>query len=98
MIGRVHFKPKYGEIYENHGGGFFRCIDRHPLQYSKSREWNACFQNIKSGWILMAHDIRQYADGRIDWAYSTNGHWPQDKFNYWLGKENTNEEVQMERA
>ena len=87
MSERVYFRPKYGVIYENHGGGHFKCIDRHPLK--RGREWNAVFQNIKSGWILLAHDVRQYPDGRIDWAYSTGGHWPRG------GKY---EKVQMEQA
>ena len=56
-----------GIVYENEGGGFFRCLRSDPTVTA------AIIQNIKSGWTFMAHGIGIYIDGRIDWDYSTGG-------------------------
>lgn len=56
-----------GIVYENEGGGFFRCLRSDPTVDA------AIMKNIKSGWTFMAHGIGIYIDGRIDWDYSTGG-------------------------
>ena len=62
---RISLKP--GQIYENEGGGTFRCLKEDYLSDV------AIMQNIKSGWTFMAHGVGIYIDGRIDWDYSTGG-------------------------
>ena len=53
-------------IYHNKGGGDYKCL------YAFGR--NARFQNVKSGWTLLAHNVIQYIDtGYIEWDYSTGG-------------------------
>lgn len=64
---RTPFVPKHGEVYKNHGGGTFRCLDLEP---TCETSW---FQNIYSGWTFMAHGLRKYPDGTIEWDYSTGG-------------------------
>lgn len=54
-------------VYENEGGGFYRCLSSDPTVDI------AIMQNIKSGWMFVAHGIGIYIDGRIDWDYSTGG-------------------------
>ena len=67
---RRPYRPIAGAIYENHGGGIFRCmgqIAKGPLG------WEARFRNIKSGWEFEARGVHSYQDGRIDWDYSVHG-------------------------
>ena len=61
------FTPEVGKVYHNHGGGDFKCT--HVFAYRRAAE----MQNIRSGWTLVAHGIRQYTDGSIEWDYSTDG-------------------------
>lgn len=77
MQNRPAFKPQYLSIYDNQGGGTFRCVDRQPRQTGKS--WNAMMQNVKSGWTFMAKDIRIWSDGKIDWGWSVGGHFEEVK-------------------
>lgn len=65
-IRTVPFLPEVGKVYENHGGGTFRCM-------SLKGGCTAVMQNTKSGWTFTAHDIVRYGDGRIEWGYSTGG-------------------------
>ena len=65
MKERWKFVPEVGTIYENHGGGTFKCLS--------VSGYNATFKNTKSGWTFFAHVCHKYADGRIDWDYSTGG-------------------------
>lgn len=62
------FIPSIDGIYENAGGGMFRC--ELPLGDS----CDAWMQNTASGWTLLAHGIVRYEDGTIEWDYSTQGH------------------------
>lgn len=59
--------PERGKVYENKGGGSFRCL--------RGFNGDAIMVNIKSGWTFKAHDVRQYEDGTIEWGFSTGGHW-----------------------
>lgn len=65
MRGREKFVPKVGAVYENHGGGKFRCL--------RSYGYNADMQNVKSGWTFLAHVCRMYDTGKIDWEWSSGG-------------------------
>lgn len=66
-MNRKSFTPAEGEIYENEGGGAFRCLYRNS-------KYEAVMRNIGSGWTFTAHGIGIYDDGKIDWDYSTGGH------------------------
>lgn len=68
---RQAFEPEAGGAYENEGGGTFRCLKSYRWLYDRS---TAVMQNVKSGWTFTAHGIGIYKDGRIDWDYSTDGH------------------------
>ena len=65
---RTPFSPEPGKIYENEGGGRFLCEGRWHL--ARGAHWMI---NIVSGWRFLAHGCGIYADGRIDWDYSTDG-------------------------
>lgn len=62
---RWKFRPEVGTIYENHGGGTFKCLS--------SNGYNAIMRNVKSGWQFVAHVCHLYENGQIDWNYSTEG-------------------------
>lgn len=64
---RKDFMPIVGEIYKNEGGGQFICECVYP------DEKTARFKNINSNWSVLAHGIGRYADGTIDWDFSTYG-------------------------
>ena len=61
------FAPIPGEVYENAGGGRFKCTSRE----SRTTAW---MTNVASGWECYAHNIVRYEDGSIEWDYSTDGH------------------------
>lgn len=67
------FRPVPGETYENHGGGVFRCLK----VFGRRSRWSGVMQNIESGWTFVAKDILRYPDGRIEWMYSTQGHFEE---------------------
>ena len=55
-----------GVIYENAGGGTYRCI--------RSTEDGAIMQNVRSGWTFEAVGLGIYENGTIDWDRSRNGY------------------------
>ncbi len=59
--------PILGGIYENEGGGVFECEMELPGN-------DAIMRNVKSDWVFVAHGIGMYEDCKIDWDYSTGGH------------------------
>lgn len=63
---REKFTPAIGKIYENNGGGTYRCLRADEIG-------EAVMQNTKTGWTLNAHGCGIYEDGTIDWDYSTGG-------------------------
>ena len=63
---RRYFQPRLRQIYTNEGGGDYMCI-------SENGDNNATMVNMISGWTFMAWGIGVYADGTIDWDWSTNG-------------------------
>ena len=62
------FVPSIDRVYENAGGGSYRC--QGPIGDS----CDAWMQNTASGWTLLAHGIVRYEDGTIEWDWSTRGH------------------------
>ena len=73
---RRPFRPRIGEIYENHGGGVFRCegkVRPYETAGKEIRSWRADFRNVASGWTFEGRGIHIYEDGRIDWDYSVQG-------------------------
>ena len=70
---RRRFDPVKGEVYENEGGGIFRCLK--APRYANGHA--ATMQNIRSGWTFKAHNVGIYKDGRIDWDYSTDGYFAE---------------------
>ena len=66
---RKPFTPEIGGVYENEGGGVFRCLGAAHWIYDA-----VIMQNIRSGWTFKAHGVGIYKDGRIDWNYSTDGY------------------------
>lgn len=63
---REKFVPSIGEYYRNRGGGEYLCMGVGAYD-------DAVMQNVASGWTLTAHGLGKYADGTIDWDYSTGG-------------------------
>lgn len=73
---RKTFYPEAGKTYENEGGGTYICLD--TVYNSRNGEVHAIMENTKTGWILNAHGIGVYEDGKIDWDYSTGGHFKEN--------------------
>ena len=76
MANRHRYKPEFGTIYQNHGGGTFRCTGR---PYKTWAGYCARMENTKSGWTFEAKGICSYADGTIDWDFSTGGHFREER-------------------
>lgn len=57
-----------GCTYTNHNGSDYLCI-------SIPDENSAVMERVKDKWTLVAHGIKMYGDGTIEWDYSTGGHW-----------------------
>ena len=56
-----------GKMYVlQNGMSAFRCL--------RAFDRDAVLQNLTSGWTFLAHGCGVYEDGRIDWDYSTDGH------------------------
>ena len=64
----IFIKPVIGEIYENNGGGSYKCIGYEP------DNGEPIMENINTSWTLVAHAVKQYPDGKIDWGHSTGGY------------------------
>lgn len=64
---RRAFNPYTGDVYENEGGGRYRCL------FSEAWDNTAVFRNVASGWTFTAHGVGIYSNGLIDWDYSTGG-------------------------
>lgn len=84
-----YFKPEAGTIYLNKSGETFLCLS--TWEGPKiGREMTAEFERQPDGWRLIAHGVAQFADGTIEWDYSTEGHWPGG----WPKKENDKNDQQ----
>ena len=75
--------PVVGQSYHNRGGGEYRCTGN-SLYMNDAQEQRALalgehiayMERVKDGWKLDAHGVIQYADGTIEWNYSTGGRFP----------------------
>lgn len=65
---RKPYTPEVGRVYENEGGGFYRCLNRGTGR----SQYSATMVSVK-GWMFIAHGLGIYEDGKIDWTYSTGG-------------------------
>ena len=61
--------PVVSQVYHNHGGADYRCAE--VLDGGR-----AVMVRLHDNWTLIAHSIRQYSNGDIEWDWSTDGHWP----------------------
>ena len=52
-------------------GSSFICLETLSTAYSA---YSAKLQNVVSGWTFTAQGVNMYADGTIDWDFSTDGH------------------------
>ena len=74
----VQLEP--GKVYQNRGGGRYLC--------RKNLSTGAVVQSMGSGWTCIAHGTQIYADGTIEWDWSTQiGFAPLPE-----GKENRDED------
>ncbi len=62
--------PVEGQVYHNRCGSDYLCERRYG-------DADACMVRIPDGWTCVAHRIRQYTDGTIEWDSSTGGYWPR---------------------
>lgn len=61
--------PAVGQVYHNRGGADYRCTE--VLDSGR-----AVMVRLHDNWTLVAHGVRQYDNGDIEWDWSTGGHWP----------------------
>ena len=59
-----------GRTYRNRNGSEYLC--KTVLEDGTAR-----LERLSDKWTLMAHGVRMYPDGTIEWDYSTDGHWPR---------------------
>lgn len=71
---RKAFRPVAGGVYENQGGGIFRCLGAAHWIYDAF-----IMRNEKSGWTFKAHGVGIYEDGRIDWDWSSDGYFAKQE-------------------
>lgn len=76
LIGRTPFSPEVGKVYPlaSTTGGLYLCQG-----LRSSSMFDAWMVNVASGWAFLAHGVGIYPDGRIDWDYSTEGHFSSQK-------------------
>ena len=82
-MGKQYIIPVVGQIYHNRGGGEYRCTgnrlymsDEQQRRALSLGDHVAYMERVKDGWSLTAHGVIQYADGSIEWNYSTGEHFP----------------------
>ena len=61
--------PEEGKTYRNRNGCTYVCTRRIDAE-------TAVMVRELDGWTLVAHRVRQFEDGTIEWDYSTGGYWP----------------------
>ena len=77
-MARKLFNPVYGEIYQNRGGGYYRCITPPYLKFDYP-DGEARMMNVQTGWTIRVAGIVQYEDGTIEWDYSHGGYFTEMK-------------------
>lgn len=77
MENRTEFMPVPGKVYENIGGGTYRCLNYATYTSRMGHTeilpvmQNVCDAGNGTYWTLYAHNVRMYDNGKIDWAFST---------------------------
>lgn len=59
------------KTYENIGGGKYKVI-------KVCKEKECYWVRSEAGWITKVHGAKKNEEEKIDWEYSTNGHWEGD--------------------
>lgn len=82
-VEKTFIVPTVNKIYVNRNGKKYRCTGNlsYPCEEKKRRSVEmgrhiAYMERVKDKWTFFAHGVIQYADGTIDWNYSTNGRFP----------------------
>ncbi|MGX8709810.1 MAG: hypothetical protein ACQGTM_06125 [bacterium] len=57
-----------GCTYTSQNGSAYLCT-------SIPDDNSAVMERVKDRWTLVAHGIKMFGDGTIEWDYSTGGHW-----------------------
>ncbi len=76
MANSTRITPEVDKIYENKGGGTFKCLsidEEMSLSSNGVSGKSAVMQNVTTGWTLLAHGVNLYENGKIDWEFSTQG-------------------------
>ena len=60
--------PIVGRVYHNRSGADYRCIQTMD-------DGRAVMVRLHDNWTLVAHGVRQYDNGDIEWDWSSDGHW-----------------------
>jgi len=69
-------RPCPGKRYENLNGSIYKCLLVSPMDEEGVALMQSCSSpNGVEAWTFTAIGIREYSDGRIDWAASINGRW-----------------------
>ena len=61
--------PVVGAVYHNRCGFDYRCV-------KLTSDGNAVMVRLSDDWTLVAHGVRQFDNGDIEWDWSSGGHWP----------------------
>ena len=87
----TYIRPEIGQIYSLKNGGEYRCIQVSDVDRVEQGECSAVLVRDKDGWTLTAHGLQKNANGKVEWDYSTGGHWSDEKkpgrFEVWKDSE-----------
>lgn len=61
-----------GKIYPHKNGEHYECI-----HYAHGNGY--MMRNTKSNWTCTVYGVTRYTNGKIDWLYSCNGHFEEEK-------------------
>lgn len=70
-----YFKPVVGQVYRTRLGCEYRCIECFEAVYLGYGAYNAKMVDEKDGWTFIAHGVKQYKDGMVEWSRATDGYW-----------------------
>ena len=72
--------PVAGQLYTNRNGNEYCCLsnETYPNREAMEQavalgEHTATMVRMKDGWSIKAHGLQQYADGAVEWNYSSGG-------------------------
>lgn len=61
--------PEVGKVYENKNGFKYLCTGIRINNCGNA----AIMENITSGWTCRVYGVKEYPDGKIEWAFSGGG-------------------------